>query len=66
MDILFLSSCVKQHFDVHGDPTDMRKSTSVFQIRTMNRSNLDKRQVSVIDSRELKVKITFYASFFLG
>ena len=23
----------------HGDPTDMRESTSVFQIRTINRSN---------------------------
>ena len=31
---------------VHGDPTDMRKSTSVFQIRTINRPKLDKRQVS--------------------
>ena len=35
----------------HGDPTDKRESTSVFQIRTINRSKLDKRQVSVIDSR---------------
>ena len=33
------------------DPTDMRESTSVFQIRTINRSKLDKSQVSVIDSR---------------
>ena len=37
---------------LHGDPTDMRESTSVFQIRTINRSKLDKRQVSVIDSRK--------------
>ena len=36
---------------IHGDPTDMRESMSVFQIRTINRSKLDKRQVSVIDSR---------------
>ena len=35
----------------HGDPTDMRESTSVFQIRTINRSKLDNRKVSVIDSR---------------
>ena len=34
----------------HGDPSDMRESTSVFQIRTINRSKLDKRQVSMIDS----------------
>ena len=26
----------------HGDPTDMRESTSVFQIRTINWSKLDK------------------------
>ena len=35
----------------HGDPTDKRESTSVFQIRTINQSKLDKRQVSMIDSR---------------
>ena len=27
---------------LHGDPTDMRESTSVFQIRTINWSKLDK------------------------
>ena len=46
---------------------DMRESTSIFQIRTINRSKVDKRQVSVdrfLD--EVKVRITFYASFFLG
>ena len=26
----------------HGDPTDMRESTSVFQVRTINWSKLDK------------------------
>ena len=36
---------------LHGDPTDMRESTSVFQIRTINGSKLDKRQVSMIDPR---------------
>ena len=28
-------------FPIHGDPTDMRESTSVFQIRTINWSKLD-------------------------
>ena len=49
-------TCVSssRDFDIlrlHGDPTDMRESTSVLQIRTINRSELDKSQVSVIDSR---------------
>ena len=30
------------HLKEHGDPTDMRESTSVFQIRTINWSILDK------------------------
>ena len=37
--------------DTSIDITDMRESTSVFQIRTINWSKLDKRQVSLIDSR---------------
>ena len=32
---------------LHGDPTDMRESTSVFQIRMINWSKLDKWQESV-------------------
>ena len=34
-----------EHFQgklIHGDSTDMRESTSVFQIRTINWSKLDK------------------------
>ena len=37
--------CEKSIIDIfmkHGDPTDMRESTSVFQIRTINWSKLDK------------------------
>ena len=45
----------------------MRESTSVFQIRTINRSKLNKRQVSVDRfPEEVKMRITFDASFFLG
>ena len=48
----------------HGDPTVMRESTSVFQMRTINRSKLDKRQVSVDRfPEEMKVRTTFYAFF---
>ena len=48
----------------HGVPTDMRESTSVFQIRTINLSKFDKRQVSVDRfPEEVKVRITFYTSF---
>ena len=46
-----LSDDVLYLYHVHRDPTDMRESRSVFQISTINRSKLDKRQVSVIDSR---------------
>ena len=50
-NIYLSSDLVNGPVTVHGDPTDMRESTSVFQIRTINRSKLDKRQVSVIDSQ---------------
>ena len=30
---------------IHEDPTDIRESTPVFQISTINRSKLDKRRV---------------------
>ena len=50
---------------LHGDPTDMRELTSAFHIRTINQSKLNKRQVSVDRfPEEVKVRITFYASFF--
>ena len=38
--IVYLKSL--DHIQSHGDPTDMRESTSVFQIRTINWSKLDK------------------------
>ena len=42
----------------------MRESTSVFQIRTIDRSKLDKRQVSVDRlPEEVKVRNTFYVFF---
>ena len=51
----------------HGDSPDMRESTSVFQIITINRSKLNKRQVSVDRfPEEVKVRITFLRFFFLG
>ena len=39
--------CSLWQYRAHGDPTDMRESTSVFQIRTINWSKLDKLQESV-------------------
>ena len=45
----------------------MRESTSVFQIRTTNRPKLDEKQVSVDRfPEEVKVRITFHASFLGG
>ena len=45
----------------------MRESTSVFQIRTINRSKLEKGQVSVDRfPDEVTMRISFYSSLFLA